>query len=261
MESPITQPRRGGTPREQAEEYMRDYVYGVATYGWYYTLTVNHTEYFPLWMFPRDYDLKPEEQAFKDKWAESTPTVSLMYGFGYITEEVVAPTPAPGQNPALARPNTRYSLTPKAFDLLDKPARRVRVFISYKRTESSAFALLLEARLRMVGVAEDAVFVDKVIQGGELWQQRLEREIATCDYFVSLIGPTTLSSEWIGEEIAQARLRPGLPIIPVCHNGMRLADIPAHLGIHHGHEIDKEDALKYEAGVGFVLNALGYKTY
>jgi hypothetical protein len=261
MESPISQPRRSGTPREQAEEYMRDYIYGVATYNWYYTLTVNNTEHFPLWMFPREYDLTPEQQAFKDKWGENTPTVSLLYGFGYIIEEVVPPTPTGQPNPIHARPNTRYSLTTKAFDLLDKPSRRIRVFISYKRSESSAFALLLEARLRMVGVREDSVFVDKVIQGGELWQQRLEREIATCDYFVSLIAPTTLESEWIGEEIEQARHRADVPIIPVCHNGMRLADIPTHLGIHHGYEIDKEDALNYEAGVSFVLNALGYKTY
>ena|SRR5579859_494243 len=73
-----------------------------------------------------------------------------------------------------------YQLKPQAFHLLQKPAERPSVFISYRRKDSSAFALLIEARLRLAGV--DNVFIDKNIRAGETWHERLEEVIQHCRF-------------------------------------------------------------------------------
>src|SRR5689334_7150231 len=41
-----------------------------------------------------------------------------------------------------------YDVTPKAIALLDKPITPAKIFISYKQSESSALALLIESRLK-----------------------------------------------------------------------------------------------------------------
>eukprot|EP00656_Telonema_subtile_P030520 TRINITY_DN3349_c0_g1_i5.p1 TRINITY_DN3349_c0_g1~~TRINITY_DN3349_c0_g1_i5.p1 ORF type:complete len:133 (-),score=28.75 TRINITY_DN3349_c0_g1_i5:124-522(-) len=95
-------------------------------------------------------------------------------------------------------PITFFTLTPKAFELLVLPLNR-RIFISYKRTESSAFALLLKDRLAANGYD---VFLDlQSIHPGEDWRVRLESEIRNCDVFVGLLGRLTLDSQPTCQEI------------------------------------------------------------
>jgi len=71
-----------------------------------------------------------------------------------------------------------------AFELLDE-TEPANVFISYKRSESSALALLVLARLKEIGLQP---FVDMSIEPGSNWRDFLKERIDASDYVVVLIG-------------------------------------------------------------------------
>ncbi len=113
---------------------------------------------------------------------------------------------------------THYSsgtlLTSASFDLLtDVPPSEV--FVSYRRAESSALALLVSARLKEFGLVP---FVDMALEAGGNWHADLEERIKACDYFVILLGSTTLASDMTAKEICWA-IDSGKTIIPFWHGG------------------------------------------
>lgn len=237
-----------------ALDYAQELAYGALS-GWWEPIVSTFRGH-PNFLDSSD----SNHAAFRAKWLDAdapAPTFSLLAALGYLQ---VMPQGANSQT-------VTWLITRQAFDLLKQPFLPTRIFISYRRRESSAFALLLEARLRLVGVDPEGIFIDKDITLGELWEQRLQRELAQADYFVCLIGPSTLDDEsWVLREVETVhRLCPSTPIIPVCHNGSRLSSLPAPLASSNGYEIGKpaaeETALDYEMAVNYVLNALGYRTY
>jgi hypothetical protein len=159
-----------------------------------------------------------------------------------------------------------YLLTPKAFALLERPLAPPSVFISYARKDSTTFALLIEARLRLVGVPRP--FVDKNLVPGEAWLSVLQDRVQQCKYFISLIGPNTLQSEIVQKEIAWA-LQAGCVIFSIWH-GLKVADVTepikslpvfTRLSERQVIEVKGPSAEDYESAVNRLLNALGYATY
>ena len=110
-----------------------------------------------------------------------------------------------------------YTLTSAAFDLIDE-AEPYNVFISYKRSESSALALLVLARLKAHGPVP---FMDMMLEPGENWHAELEERIRDCDYFIILLGEKTLASDMTVKEIEWA-IKYRKTIIPVWHSGFDL---------------------------------------
>ena len=91
-------------------------------------------------------------------------------------------------------------LTQSAIALIDE-TEPYNVFISYKRSESSALALLVLARLK----EHDLIpFVDMALEAGGNWHADLEDRIRACDYFIVLLGENTLSSPMTVKEIGWA---------------------------------------------------------
>ena len=110
-------------------------------------------------------------------------------------------------------------LTPKAFDLLDE-TEPYNIFISYKRSESSALALLVLARLKEHGLVP---FVDMALEAGGNWHADLEERIESSDYFIILLGKDTLCSDMTIKEITWA-LQYNRAIIPIWHSGFDIGD-------------------------------------
>lgn len=71
-------------------------------------------------------------------------------------------------------------LTKRTLDLLNQ-VNLGKAFISYRRTMSSAFALLTLYRLKSVGI--DA-FLDMSIPGGDDWNNRIRNEIESRSHFI-----------------------------------------------------------------------------
>lgn len=152
------------------------------------------------------------ERYFVERWQGSPPDFSLMQISGYLV---------PSQRFGF------YTITRAALDLLDRQiASAVKVFISYRRQESSAFALLIYERLRNVGVD---IFLDmEKLTLGQNWLEEIEHNIRSRQYFIIVLGPTTLQSEFVRKEIEFAALS-DCQVIPIWHNGFRFTPQPGLL--------------------------------
>jgi hypothetical protein len=188
---------------------------------------------------------KPLDALLK-KWGTGMPDLSLLVSFGYLEVTVRDDQ------------QTNYLLTQRAFELLDQPAPQ-SIFISYRRSESSAFALLLLARFRLHGLSS---FMDMNIEPGTEWHSRLELEIGHRENFVCLVGPNTLESEYVRQEVLWA-LDADAHIVPIWHNGfnetqwelarMRYKALEAFFG-KQAIQVDHENPVAYETAIIQLLN-------
>jgi len=182
------------------------------------------------------------------RWEFEWPDIDLMVINGYLSAE--------------------YELTKSAFDLA-RSFRSASVFISYRRVESSAFALLVLARLKLVGLEG---FLDLAIQPGENWHAGIRERIQQYDSFVLLLGPTTLKSDIVKQEIQWA-IEFGLDILPIWHSGFAynaddwpelppdvtrvLGSNHSILGSNHSIRVLDESALGYNNAIVELLNRYG----
>ena len=114
----------------------------------------------------------------------------------------------------------------------DKP----KVFISYRRKPSWSVARSLADKLQKRG-ADVFLDVDDINDGR--FADVIQQAIADCDYFVPILTPTTLESEWVRREIETA-IEQDKVIIPFMTDGFSfsrtdlpesLAELPAHNAI------------------------------
>jgi hypothetical protein len=158
--------------------------------------------------------------------------------------------------------NHMHRLTREAFALVDE-VQPANVFISYRRSESSAFALLILARFKQVGLE---AFVDLSIPAGDDWQKHLRTKIENSEYFILLLGGNTLSSEVVQQELSWA-IDADTIIIPVLHNGFdfRADDwqgviddsLSKTLASKNWIRVREESALAYNTAVIELLNRFG----
>lgn len=244
-------------PIERVHAFARDLAYGVAQGWWtskFILQTLNDLRGYESF-FPDDHSDKDQfDDLTNKKWASGQPSEYLLISFGYLIplEEIRHV----GVKKSVRQET--YLITEKAMRLLEKPSTPPSVFISYKRDQSSPLALLVEARLRLVGNPNP--FVDKNIVAGDGWHGRLKDTIQQSKYFVCLIGKETLKSEWVQKEIAWAA-EAGCTLISIWHGCEMGDDCPAALRERHAITVTGESAREYETAISELLNALGYATY
>lgn len=183
-------------------------------------------------------------QYLKERWNEENPSFALLTIMKYMEWN--------GSN--------SYIITKQAFDLLGE-AQPADVFISYRRKESSAFALLVLARLKAAGLNP---FLDMSLVPGEEWQRGLKLRIESNDYLIALIGPDTLSSREVVWEIESA-VSAGVKIIPVWHGGFTFrpgvyalpAEVEQVLVTTHTIRVLEESAVGYNNAIVELLNRFG----
>ena len=105
-----------------------------------------------------------------------------------------------------------FILSESSFGVIDDilPAN---TFISYRRLDSSALALLVLARLKEHGFEP---FLDMALEAGGNWHADLEERIKACDYFIILLGNDTLKSDMTIKELLWASENQRT-IIPIWH--------------------------------------------
>lgn len=149
-------------------------------------------------------------QYIQEVWDNQPPALGLMMALGYMTI-------AREGNPILVQ------LTEKAFALLNAPPP-ISIFISYRRSVSSALALFIWSELRVDGFTP---FLDiRGIDPGDEWYNLLERRVKNSNIVIACIGPDTLESEYCQREIQWALETPNTRIVPVLHGGFMADDLP-----------------------------------
>ena len=119
------------------------------------------------------------------------------------------------------------------------------VFISYQRKASADLAYIIKDRLDDEGIS---AFLD--IEGLALagpFPPQLGQAIAGARVFVCLLGPDTLSAEWVQREIEQA-CNLGLTLIPVFQPGFREPDDPPNQSVRdllRSQGVEVPDSKKY----------------
>ncbi len=155
-----------------------------------------------------------------------------------------------------------YKLTQAAYELVEV-LEASSIFISYKRSESSALALLVMNQLKQAGL--DA-FLDLALIPGENWYGGLKQRIESKDYFVLLLGPHTLESKVVIEEIGWA-IDAERAIIPVWHGGFvyrtgAWTNVPVKvdrvLSNTHTIRVIEENPLAYHNAILELLNYFGF---
>ena len=154
-----------------------------------------------------------------------------------------------------------HKIVKAAFDLLDE-TEPASIFISYRRKDSSAFALLILKHLKEHGLDP---FVDMALVPGEDWHAGLKERIQSYDFLILVLGKETLSSKYVLDEVDWA-MDAGLTIIPVWHNDFEYksadwGNIPVKidkmLQSTHAIRVREESALDYNTAIVELLNRFG----
>ena len=157
--------------------------------------------------------------------------------------------------------DSEVRLTKLAFDLLETTEPST-IFISYRRAESSAFALLVLARLKHEGLEP---FLDMALEPGENWHAGLKERIQSRDYFILLLGKTTLASPYVIKEIEWA-LEKDLAIIPIWQPNFEFSagewpdlsePLKHKLSNTHTIRVLEENPLEYDKAMTELLNRFG----
>ncbi len=224
--------------------FVKDLAFGAANGMWSPEIRVNRSVRGGDWSYTAGRDFPK----LLEKWDDQIPYVGLLVSFEYL--DVVAQE----------QYGNLYTLTPKAFALLEQ-ASPASIFISYSRAESSAFALLLLARLKAVGLDP---FLDlKDLNPGDEWEDRLRNEVASRQHFICLIGPRTLESDYVQQEIAWA-MDAGTRTIPIWHNGFVYNDGDSEDETlrrflrSNAIVVERENAKAYEGAILELLNYFGF---
>ena len=192
------------------------------------------------------------KQFFEKKWAGVTLYAQIMVSMGYLQHMV-------------GHSYISNVLTERALRLVDEPVTPPNVFISYKRSESSAFALLLEARIKYE--TNSRPFLDKNIELGDDWHARLEEKVKASRAFICVIAPNTLdprddgSKFYVLREIEWALDSENTDIIPVWHHGYEGVHDYDIIAGKQAEPIESENAKNYDAAVNQVLNRLGFSPH
>jgi hypothetical protein len=140
---------------------------------------------------------------------------------------------------------------------IKKPVRgkKPTVFLSYRRKVSWAVALKLHESLTELGAD---VFMDVEDLGEGQFAQKLMDEIQSRDYFLLLLAPDTLSSEWVIREV-QFAMRAGKRIVPVLTDGFTLSEenLPADLKGISSHNAVTLTLEFYQAGIDRIARFVG----
>jgi hypothetical protein len=188
---------------------------------------------------------------FETRWngIDNSPNLALLAKNGYLHDE------------EQGRFSSIFSITKAAFDLLSI-SEAASIFVSYKRSESSAFALLVSNVLRQAGLSP---FVDMQLEAGGDWREQLKKTIEQSDYLILLLGQKTLDSEVTLQEISWAQAAK-TTIIPIWHNEFEFdgkdwplldAGLKDLLANTHTIRVTEENPLAYNTAMTALLNRFG----
>jgi hypothetical protein len=117
-----------------------------------------------------------------------------------------------------------------------------QIFVSHISAERELAALLKEKIERhFLGFVDVFVSSDQEsIQAGESWLEALRRALKAAHLQVILCSPQSISRPWVNFEAGAAWLQ-GIPVVPLCHSGLTMEQLPMPLSTLQGGEISDPD--------------------
>ena len=106
------------------------------------------------------------------------------------------------------------------------------VFVSHISGET-AIAQWLKAKLDrdFLGALDVFVSSDRMtIEAGRRWLDEVDKALKQADVMILLCSRDSVGRPWVNFEAGAVWLR-GIPVVPVCHSGLAVADLPAPLSM------------------------------
>jgi len=122
---------------------------------------------------------------------------------------------------------------------------RLRIFISHISSETG-LAQGLKQRLEKDFLGLPDIFVSsdqKTIQAGQKWLDEVDKALKEADLQIVLCSKESVGRPWVNFEAGAVWLR-GIPVIPVCHTGMKPNDLPVPLSMLQGIAVSEPDGLR-----------------
>ncbi|MDM0037182.1 toll/interleukin-1 receptor domain-containing protein [Variovorax sp. J22P271] len=120
----------------------------------------------------------------------------------------------------------------------------VQLFVSHISEEKDV-AILLKDMMEedFLGLVEFFASSDVgTIELGVQWLEAVERAIAKADAVIVLCSKASVQRPWVQFEVGAAWMK-GLPIIPVCHSGMKPTDLATPLKDYEGADLGTPEGL------------------
>jgi len=96
---------------------------------------------------------------------------------------------------------------------------------------------------------------DTTIKSGARWLDEITNGLKTCAVEVILLSPASVHRPWINFEAGAGWVR-NIPVIPVCHSGLNVRDLPIPLTLLNGTNATDADGLrKAMATIGDAIGA------
>ena len=109
----------------------------------------------------------------------------------------------------------------------------MKVFVSHI-AEEAELASVLKDWIEPAFLGQVEVFVSVVdISSGEQWFQRLGEELRGSQVLLVICSPKSVSMPWINFEVGACHGK-GMPVIPVCHSGIKPGTLPVPLLFFQG---------------------------
>jgi hypothetical protein len=119
-----------------------------------------------------------------------------------------------------------------------------KIFISHISSETElAQSLKNSLKKYFLGLLDIFVSSDKeTIQAGTKWLDEVDTALKGADFQIVLCSKESVGRPWVNFEAGAAWIR-GIPVIPLCHSGLRLIDLPIPLGMLQAVECSQPDSL------------------
>ena len=120
-----------------------------------------------------------------------------------------------------------------------------KVFISHISEEAATAARLKNALERdFLDLLDVFVSSDgESIEAGEMWLSSIEAALAESSMLLILCSKSSVARPWINFEAGAAWMRQ-IPLVPICHAGLRPSELPAPLSLRQGLVLDDPEGLR-----------------
>jgi len=122
---------------------------------------------------------------------------------------------------------------------------RPRVFVSHISDEAALAEIIKKHLVRdFLGLVDVFVSSDEVsIESGTNWLSAVEDALKTAKIELILCSTASVKRPWINFEAGAGWLR-GLPILPICHTGLRPSELPMPLTVLQAIEANKKSGIE-----------------
>lgn len=118
----------------------------------------------------------------------------------------------------------------------------MEIFISHIH-EDSPLAKALAAWIETTFAGRYEVFLssdEESSRPGDRWMQELDEGPEEAKVLLVLCSPTSVTRPWISFEAGCGYIRP-VPVIPICHSGLRKTDLPKPFSLFLAFDLQQED--------------------